>query len=237
MAEEHFTLDQRLFPPLDDAEKMDKGKGQCDSVGMATSLIRWARNLAIAGVLGGGVGACSGPMQTQTQTQQSQAAFEASKKFEAEKVSEEMKAKEALLAAEAARKAAGKTFAAAIQQDAVGLEARLAGIKAEADAARKKACELDPDLCPKKKVKVAVPPAAPSKEFVDVEITEDWAAPLWLTHTLPKGWELKFVEEDTLTLLIDGRVASWLKKEAASTPGCYRFKEAGPVFRCPAPLP
>lgn len=186
------------------------------------------------------VGACAAPMQM-TPRQQSEAAFEAAKKEEAGKKSEEMKAKAAATAAETARRAAGKSFAAVIQAEAAAAEARLAAIKAEADAQRRRACELDPDLCPK----AAQPPPAPPPplaqpapppplpdQFVDVEIDQDWSVPRRISP-YPSGWELVFFggdKDDTLILRINGVVKSSLKKGAAL--GCWRFRELA-VERCP----
>lgn len=172
------------------------------------------------------IGACAGGPVI-NHLKQSEDVFEAAKKDEAAKKAEEMKAKADAAAAETARKVAGKSLAAAVQQEAVAAEARLAAIKAEADAARKRACELDPDLCPKTSGGMKSVP----QEFVDVEITSDWAAPKRLTP-YPDGWMLKFTGgENILTLTIKGLERSWLRMQDA-TVGCYRFKAAGRVERC-----
>lgn len=186
--------------------------------------------------------ACAAPMKQMTATQQSEAAFEAAKKKEAEKKAEEMSAKAEATTAEAARKAAGKGYAAAIQQDAVAQEARIVAIKAEADSQRRKACELDPDLCPKAAPppQAAVPPLAQPvplppppvvEQFVDIEIGADWAAPKRISP-YPSGWELVFAGtgEDTLVLRVSGVPKSSLKKGAQV--GCWRFREPA-VERCP----
>lgn len=187
------------------------------------------------------MGACAAPMKQITPTQQTEAAFEAAKRAEAEKKAAELRAKSDATAAENARRSAGKSFAAAIQQEAVAAEARLAAIRAEAEAQRRKACELDPDLCPKAAppplaqsvppVAVPAPPPPPPDQFVDIEITSDWAAPKRISP-YPSGWELVFGgdKDDTLILRVNGVVKSSLKRGSAL--GCWCFREQA-VERCP----
>lgn len=187
------------------------------------------------------LGACAAPMKQMTPTQQSEAVFEAAKRAEAEKKAAELKAKSEAVAAETARRAAGKGYAAAVLHEAAATEARLAAIAAEAGAQRRKACELDPDLCPKAVPPppalvppVAVPQPAPPppvvEPFVDIVIGDDWAAPKRISP-YPTGWELVFAGtgEDTLVLRIRGIPKSSLKK---GTLGCWRFRELA-VERCP----
>lgn len=185
-------------------------------------------------------GACASPAVI-SQLRQTELQFETAKRAEAEKKAAELRAKSDAVAAENARRAAGKGYAAAIQQDAVAMEAKLAAIKAEAEAQRRKACELDADLCPKAvpppvpvpplAAPVPLPPPPVVEHFVDIEIGADWAAPKRISP-YPSGWELMFAGtgEDTLVLRVSGVPKSSLKKGAQV--GCWRFREPA-VERCP----